>query len=43
MKSATLILILAGILIGQAALAGDVVKVTADNYVRAEHDYQIKT
>ena len=26
-----------------AALAGDVVKVTADNYVRAETDYQVKT
>ncbi len=30
-------------LLGQATFAGDVVKVTADNYVRAEHDYQIKT
>jgi hypothetical protein len=28
---------------GQAALAEDVVKVTADNYVRAETDYQVKT
>jgi len=42
-KLATLILMLAGMLIGQAALAEDVVKVTADNYVRAETDYQVKT
>ena len=42
-KLATLILILAGMLIGQAALAEDVVKVTADTYVRAETDYQFKT
>ena len=38
LKLATLILTLAGMLIGQAAFAEDVVKVTADNYVRAEHD-----
>ena len=36
----TLILTLAGMLIGQAASAEDVVKVTADNYVRAETDYR---
>ncbi len=42
-KLATLILILAGMLIGQAVFAEDVVKVTADNYVRAETDYQVKT
>ncbi len=36
-------LMLASMLIGQAAFAEDVVKVTADNYVRAETDYQIKT
>lgn len=42
-KLPTLILILAGMLISQAALAEDVVKVTADNYVRAETDYQVKT
>jgi hypothetical protein len=34
---------MAGMLIGQAAFAEDVVKVTADNYVRAETDYQVKT
>ena len=42
-KLATLILVLAGMLIGQAALAEDVVKVTADNYVRAETDFQLKS
>jgi hypothetical protein len=31
------------ILLGQVALAEDVVKVTADTYVRAETDYQVKT
>ena len=36
-------LIMAGMLIGQASWAEDVVKVTADNYVRAETDYQVKT
>jgi hypothetical protein len=42
-KLATLILILVSMLLAQAALAGDLVKVTADTYVRAETDYQIKT
>ena len=42
-RLAMLILILAGMLIGQAVFAEDVVKVTADNYVRAETDYQVKT
>ena len=36
--------VVAGLMIlGQTALAEDVVKVTADNYVRAETDYQVKT
>jgi hypothetical protein len=38
-----MILVLAGMLLGQAALAEELVKVTADNYVRAETDYQVKT
>jgi len=42
-KLTSMIFVLAGMLIGQSALAGDVVKVTADNYVRAETDYQVKT
>jgi hypothetical protein len=42
-KLTSLILVLVSMLIGQAALAEDVVKVTADNYVRAETDYQVKT
>jgi cytochrome c556 len=42
-KIALLVLVLVSMLIGQAALAEDVVKVTADNYVRAETDYQVKT
>ena len=35
--------VVAGLMmLGQIALAEDVVKVTADNYVRAETDYQVK-
>ena len=39
-KLATLILILAGILIGQATFAGDVVKVTRENYPTVETSRQ---
>ncbi|OVE73750.1 hypothetical protein BVX94_03015 [bacterium B17] len=35
--------VLASVLLGQISLADDVVKVTADNYVRAETDFQIST